>query len=83
MVILEDLIRKVKKNIYFFLQKNKNLKIGDSTGTHSIRTKHYGYEVMFHVSTYLPYYERDKQQVGQTNFQVEKKNFFRWKEKDI
>lgn len=33
------------------------------TGTHSIVTKHCGYDIMFHVSTLLPYYPQDKQQV--------------------
>jgi hypothetical protein len=35
----------------------------DLTGTHSIYTQHKGWEVMFHVSTYIPFTEEDKQQV--------------------
>ncbi|KAJ3067588.1 hypothetical protein HDU98_009202 [Podochytrium sp. JEL0797] len=35
----------------------------NQTGTHSVYTKWQGYEVMFHVSTLLPYNEKDKQQL--------------------
>ncbi|KAJ3090340.1 hypothetical protein HK100_007475 [Physocladia obscura] len=35
----------------------------NQTGTHAIYTKWQGYEVMFHVSTLLPYNEKDKQQL--------------------
>lgn len=35
----------------------------DSTGTHSIYTKFNGYEIMFHVSTLLPYNEGCEQQL--------------------
>jgi len=36
---------------------------GNTTGTHSIFTKHNGYPVMFHVSTLLPYSAKDEQQL--------------------
>jgi len=35
----------------------------NSTGTHSVYTKHNNYEIMFHVSTMLPYFAADKQQL--------------------
>lgn len=35
----------------------------DSTGTHSLYTNYQGYEVMFHVSTMLPYMPNNPQQV--------------------
>ncbi|XP_032818490.2 signal-induced proliferation-associated 1-like protein 2 [Petromyzon marinus] len=35
----------------------------DSTGTHSLYTTFQGYEIMFHVSTMLPYMPNDRQQV--------------------
>lgn len=35
----------------------------DSTGTHSLYTTYQGYEVMFHVSTMLPYMPNNPQQV--------------------
>jgi len=35
----------------------------NSTGFHSVYTKHCGYEIMFHVSTLLPFYPQDKQQL--------------------
>ncbi|KAJ3012173.1 UNVERIFIED_CONTAM: hypothetical protein HDU68_001344 [Siphonaria sp. JEL0065] len=35
----------------------------NQTGTHAVYTKWQGYEVMFHVSTLLPYNEKDKQQL--------------------
>eukprot|EP01118_Nematostelium_gracile_P007696 TRINITY_DN2516_c0_g2_i1.p1 TRINITY_DN2516_c0_g2~~TRINITY_DN2516_c0_g2_i1.p1 ORF type:complete len:378 (+),score=82.78 TRINITY_DN2516_c0_g2_i1:185-1318(+) len=35
----------------------------DTTGTHSIYAFHKGYQIMFHVSTMLPYTDRDPQQV--------------------
>eukprot|EP00027_Filamoeba_sp_ATCC50430_P007625 CAMPEP_0168559500 /NCGR_PEP_ID=MMETSP0413-20121227/10558_1 /TAXON_ID=136452 /ORGANISM="Filamoeba nolandi, Strain NC-AS-23-1" /LENGTH=959 /DNA_ID=CAMNT_0008590735 /DNA_START=92 /DNA_END=2971 /DNA_ORIENTATION=- len=35
----------------------------NSTGTHSVFTRHCGYEIMFHVSTLLPFYPNDKQQL--------------------
>jgi len=35
----------------------------DTTGTESIYVKHHGYEIMFHVSTLLPYFPKDPQQV--------------------
>lgn len=35
----------------------------DTTGTHSVHTTHQGFEVMFHVSTMLPYFPKDEQQV--------------------
>ena len=34
-----------------------------STGAHSVWTTFHGYEIMFHVSTLLPYFPRDEQQV--------------------
>jgi len=36
---------------------------GDTTGTDSIYTVYDGYEIMFHVSTLLPYQENDQQRV--------------------
>lgn len=36
----------------------------DSTGTHSLYTTYKDYEVMFHVSTMLPYMPNNRQQVG-------------------
>ncbi|KAL6050815.1 Rap1 GTPase-activating protein 1 [Balamuthia mandrillaris] len=35
----------------------------DTTGTHSVYTKYRGFEIMFHVSTLLPYFPDDPQQV--------------------
>uniref|UniRef100_A0A8C7XSM5 Signal induced proliferation associated 1 like 1 n=1 Tax=Oryzias sinensis TaxID=183150 RepID=A0A8C7XSM5_9TELE len=35
----------------------------DSTGTHSLYTSHKDYEIMFHVSTLLPYTPNNKQQL--------------------
>lgn len=35
----------------------------DRTGTHSIYTQHSGYEIMFHVSTMLPWNDSDQQQI--------------------
>jgi hypothetical protein len=35
----------------------------NNTGTQSVYTKWQGYEIMFHVSTLLPFNEKDKQQV--------------------
>ena len=36
---------------------------GNSTGTHSVHTNHRDYQIMFHVSTMLPYSAVNKQQV--------------------
>lgn len=36
----------------------------DSTGTHSLYTAYQDYEIMFHVSTMLPYMPNNPQQVG-------------------
>lgn len=38
----------------------------DSTGTHSLYTTYKDYEIMFHVSTMLPYTPNNKQQVRWT-----------------
>lgn len=35
----------------------------NQTGTHAVYTKWQGYEIMFHVSTLLPFNEKDKQQL--------------------
>lgn len=43
--------------VFFFLT------IADSTGTHSLYTTYKDYEIMFHVSTMLPYTPNNKQQV--------------------
>lgn len=43
--------------------KLKYLPPADSTGTHSLYTTYQGYEVMFHVSTMLPYMPNNPQQV--------------------
>lgn len=37
----------------------------DSTGTHSLYTMYQDYEVMFHVSTMLPYTPNNRQQVSE------------------
>jgi ribonuclease BN (tRNA processing enzyme) len=37
--------------------------LGDSTGTESVYTMFEGHEIMFHVSTLLPYSKENKQQV--------------------
>lgn len=43
----------------------------DSTGTHSLYTTYKDYEVMFHVSTMLPYMPNNRQQVGPASaFQI-------------
>lgn len=36
----------------------------DSTGTHSLYTTYQDYEIMFHVSTLLPYTPNNRQQVS-------------------
>lgn len=36
---------------------------GDTTGTHSIYVKYQAHEIMFHVSTLLPFTPSNKQQV--------------------
>ena len=41
-----------------------------STGKTSVYTVYEGHEIMFHVSTMLPYSEENKQQVGLINFLV-------------
>lgn len=38
----------------------------DSTGTHSLYTTYKDYELMFHVSTMLPYTPNNRQQVSET-----------------
>ena len=38
--------------------------IDDSTGAHSLYTTFHGREIMFHVSTELPYTNHDRQQVS-------------------
>lgn len=35
----------------------------DTTGTHSVYTVYQGHEIVFHVSTMLPYSKENKQQV--------------------
>ena len=37
--------------------------VADSTGTHSLYTRYQDYEIMFHVSTMLPYTSNNTQQV--------------------
>lgn len=37
---------------------------GDTTGSHSVFGKYGGYNVMFHVSTLMPYSTTEKQQVS-------------------
>lgn len=37
--------------------------VADSTGTHSLYTTYQDYEIMFHVSTMLPYTPNNRQQV--------------------
>ncbi len=39
----------------------------DSTGTHSLYTRYQDYEIMFHVSTMLPYTSNNTQQVIPSN----------------
>lgn len=39
--------------------------LADSTGTHSLYTAYKDYEIMFHVTTMLPYTPNNKQQVKQ------------------
>lgn len=41
--------------------------IGDQTGEHSVYTEYKGREVMFHVSTLLPFDEQDPQHVCMTS----------------
>jgi len=40
----------------------------DTTGMNSIYTVYQGHELMFHVSTMLPYSKENKQQVGAEGF---------------
>lgn len=62
----------IMKHIGFFsiFQSMRNSRIhvivspsADSTGTHSLYTTYKDYEIMFHVSTMLPYTPNNKQQV--------------------
>lgn len=39
----------------------------DSTGTHSLYTTYKDYELMFHVSTMLPYTPNNRQQVSKAS----------------
>jgi RAP1 GTPase activating protein 1 len=38
--------------------------LGNTKGTHSVFTHFHGFDVMFHVSTYLPYNPLDEKKVG-------------------
>lgn len=49
------------ESIFFFLVQIKYS--DDSTGKYSIYTTISGFEIMFHVSTLLPHFPNDKQQV--------------------
>lgn len=40
-----------------------SVSVGDMTGKHSVYTIYEGHEIMFHVSTHLPYSKDNKQQV--------------------
>jgi hypothetical protein len=56
---------KVKRKLHtiFFLNSD------NTTGTHSLYTLWQGYEIMFHVASYLPYSPLDPQQVFFSNNQ--------------
>lgn len=45
----------------------------DSTGTHSLYTRYQDYEIMFHVSTMLPYTANNTQQVKTTQTKMNNK----------
>lgn len=45
-------------------RRNVSCLAADSTGTHSLYTTYKDYEIMFHVSTMLPYTPNNKQQVS-------------------
>lgn len=46
----------------------------DSTGTHSLYTRYQDYEIMFHVSTMLPYTANNTQQVNMAQFKYKINN---------
>ena len=43
---------------------------GDTTGTESIYTIYEGHEIMFHISTLLPYSKDNRQQVSTELFHI-------------
>ena len=45
-----------------------NIILAGSSGTHSVFTKWNDYEIMFHVSTLLPYVKNDSQQVERKKY---------------
>lgn len=47
----------------WFLPLQTTRFLADSTGTHSLYTTYQDYEIMFHVSTMLPYTPNNRQQV--------------------
>ena len=51
---------------YYFLviEMLTNTTSDKSTGSHSIYTKYNSFEIMYHVSTLLPYFPNDPQQLG-------------------
>ncbi len=49
---------------------NRIFSAADSTGTHSLYTTYKDFELMFHVSTMLPYTPNNRQQVSWTHFIV-------------
>lgn len=48
--------------LLIFIWINKII-IANTTGTHSVYTEHKGFEIMFHVSTLLPFQANDLQRV--------------------
>lgn len=53
---------------FFFLSLFHFYYSGDMTGKYSVYTLYEGHEIMFHVSTLLPFSKDNRQQVSYDNF---------------
>lgn len=54
--------------LYSYVWYNHMFSAADSTGTHSLYTTYKDFELMFHVSTMLPYTPNNRQQVSWMRF---------------
>ena len=59
---------RLNSEVFFMFIVSSLLYADSTTGKTSVYTVYEGHEIMFHVSTLLPYSEENKQQVGRILF---------------
>lgn len=81
-IIRNTYFRLVYRRVFVYIFFSTILLLGDMTGEYSAYTIYEGHEIMFHVSTMLPYSKDNRQQVNIVSLDIARERIGLWKTND-